>query len=75
MNWIGFWLSPRDVDLADPPSGTPFDSAYVVSCADWPQAEELGARQVADSGYSSYALWVLPGQEQDELEEAGLLVP
>lgn len=75
MNWIGFWLSPRNVDLADPPSGTPFDSAYVVSCADWPQAEELGARQVADSGYSSYALWVLPGQEQDELEEAGLLVP
>lgn len=75
LNWLGFWLSPRDVDLADPPSGKPFDSAYVVSCADWPQAEENGARKVADSDYSAYALWVLPGQEQDALEEEGLLAP
>lgn len=73
MNWLGFWLSPRDVDLADPPRGTPFDSVYVVSCADWPRAQELGARQVAQSEYYSYALWVLPGREQDALEEAGLL--
>ncbi|WP_341856571.1 hypothetical protein [Brachybacterium sp. GPGPB12] len=58
MNWLGFWLSPRDVDLADPPQGTPFDSEYVVSCADWPEAAELGALRVSDSGYYGYALWV-----------------
>ena len=73
MNWLGFWLSPRDVDLADPPQGTPFDSALVVSCADWPQAEENGALRVHDSEYYGYALWVLPGDEQIALGEAGLL--
>lgn len=73
MNWLGFWLSPRDVDLADPPQGTPFDSEYVVSCEDWPEAAELGALRVSDSGYYGYALWVLPGEEQAALEEAGLL--
>ena len=60
-NWLGFWMSPRQVDLADPPRGTPFDSPYVVSCEDWPRAEEYGARQVADSEFYSYTIWVLPG--------------
>src|SRR5699024_1275957 len=73
MNWIGFWLSPRDVDLADPPQGVPFDSEYVISCADWPQAEELGALRVSDSEYYGYALWVLPGEDQAALEEVGML--
>lgn len=74
MNWLGFWMSPRDIDLADPPRGVDFDSEFVVSCGDWPAAPENGARQVADSGFYSYALWVLPGDLQDELDEAGLLV-
>lgn len=74
MNWIGFWMSPRDIDLADPPAGIGFDSDFVVSCGDWPEAPGNGARQVADSGFYSYALWVLPGEAQDELDEAGLLV-
>lgn len=73
MNWIGYWMSPRDLDLADPPAGVEFDSEYVVSCGDWPLAEEHGARKVQDSGYYSYALWVLPGTDQDQLDEAGLL--
>ncbi|MGP9538466.1 hypothetical protein ACT3SP_10660 [Brachybacterium sp. AOP43-C2-M15] len=75
VNWLGYWLSPRDVDLADPPGGVPFDSDYVVSCGDWDRAEEYGARRVEDSGFYTYTLWVLPGEDQDELEEAGLLAP
>lgn len=74
LNWLGYWMSPRDVDLTDPPSGTEFDSEYVVSCGDWPEAQEHGARKIEDSGFYSYALWVLPGESQDELDEAGLLV-
>jgi len=74
MNWIGYWMSPRDLDLADPPAGVEFDSEYVVSCGDWPRAEEYGARKVTDSGFYSYALWVMPGPAQDELDDAGLLV-
>lgn len=73
MNWLGYWMSPRDIDLADPPAGVDFDSDFVVSCGDWPLTEENGARKVADSGFYSYALWVLPGDAQDELDEAGLL--
>lgn len=73
VNWLGYWMSPREVSLADPPAGVDFDSEYVVTCGDWAAAEEHGARRVADSGFYTYWLWVLPGPAQDELDEAGLL--
>ena len=74
LNWLGYWMSPRDVDIADPAAGVDFDSEYVVSCGNWEHAPEYGARKVRDSGYYTYALWVLPGEDQDQLDQAGLLV-
>lgn len=73
VNWLPFWLSPRVVEIVDRRAGEQFDSELVVSCADWPQAEEFGARAyVADADYG-YRLWVLPGELQDQLAADGLL--
>ena len=72
INWFPFWLSPRVVELVDP-NKDEFDSDLVISCSDWPEAAELGARlYVGDADYG-YRLWVLPGELQNELDAAGLL--
>ncbi|WP_146007678.1 MULTISPECIES: hypothetical protein [unclassified Brachybacterium] len=73
-NWSGFWLSPREVETIDPRRGESYDSDIVIACGDWPRGQEMGAEAIAGSGYYTYKVWVLPGELQDELEEAGLLV-
>lgn len=75
INWVPFWLSPREVELVDLTAGEQFDSELVVSCDDWPRAEEFGALAY-DQGATDYGyrLWVLPGELQDELDAQGVLV-
>ena len=74
LNWSGYWLSPRDVETIDPRRGESYDSEIVIACGDWPRGQELGAVPISGSGYYTYKVWVLPGDLQDELDEAGLLV-
>lgn len=70
LNWIGYWFSPREV-VAVPDQL--FVAELVVSCRTWLDAEALDAAPIADSQYLSYQVWVLPGELQQELREAGLL--
>ncbi|MGO1848389.1 MULTISPECIES: hypothetical protein [unclassified Microbacterium] len=73
INWLPFWLSPRVVEIVDRRVGERFESDLVVSCEDWPEADAFGARAYdADPDYN-YSLWVLPGELQTELDDAGLL--
>jgi len=49
-------------------------SDLVIARQDWVHADELGAVKIADdTGQFSNALWVLPGELQDELRAAGSL--
>lgn len=73
-NWSGYWLSPREVEIVDPRQDENYDSDIVIACGDWPRGQELGAEAIAGSGYYTYKVWVLPGELQNELDEAGLLV-
>ncbi|MGO3884899.1 MAG: hypothetical protein ACTJHU_01255, partial [Mycetocola sp.] len=73
QNYMVFWLSPRTLDLVYPSTDS-FESDVVFACDDWPLADELGARAVDGSeGQYFSRLWILPGERQDELAEAGLL--
>lgn len=74
LNWSGYWLSPRSVDFVDRPDGEDFDSEVVISCSDWPEAEEFGAERVEGETSYTYGVWVLPGEIQDELARSGDLV-
>ena len=74
LNWSGYWLAPRDVETIDPRRGESYDSEVVIACSDWPRGQDLGAVPISGSGYYTYKVWVLPGELQDELDEAGLLV-
>ena len=72
-NAYQFWLAPREVPVFDSESAQP-RTDLVISRKEWKDAPELGARLVAeDTGMFDNALWVLPGQLQDELEAEGLL--
>jgi hypothetical protein len=73
LNWVPYWLSPRQVDYADPDAGVPFDTDLVVSCANWPDAATYGAKRVKGDTDYSYGVWVLPGELQDELAAKGML--
>lgn len=73
-NWSGYWLSPREVEIVDPRQDENYDSDIVIACGDWPRGQELGAEAIAGSGYYTYKVWVLPGELQNELDDAGLLV-
>jgi len=72
-NAYQFWLSPRAVPVFTSAEGDP-SSDFVISRKDWPRAAELGARLVAeDTGMFNNALWVMPGDLQDEMAAAGEL--
>ena len=73
-NWSGYWLSPREVEIVDPRQDENYDSDIVIACGDWPRGQALGAEAIAGSGYYTYKVWVLPGELQNELDDAGLLV-
>lgn len=68
-------LAPTSVTLFDSESANP-PADLVIARKDWARAGELGARKIADdTGMFSNALWVLPGELQNELDAAGELVP
>ncbi|WP_203137766.1 hypothetical protein [Microbacterium sp. JZ31] len=73
INWLPYWLSPHQVQLVDRDAGQSFTSDLVVSCGDWPLAQELGALAFGEGDDYTYRLWVLPGELQDELDERGML--
>ncbi|MFP5359723.1 MAG: hypothetical protein ACLGHM_04415, partial [Actinomycetes bacterium] len=72
VNWLGYWLAPRDVDPVRP-SEADFDADVIVACPTWERAGELGARVVPDSNNYGYEIWVPAGELQDRLVDAGLL--
>ncbi|GGL28982.1 hypothetical protein H9L10_02645 [Phycicoccus endophyticus] len=72
VNWLGYWMSPRDVDLVDP-TKEDFDADLIVACVDWDRAQSLGAQPLADSENYGFQVWVPAGSLQDELEQAGEL--
>ncbi|ROR72121.1 hypothetical protein [Bogoriella caseilytica] len=73
INWFPYWLSPRVVRLVDTREGEAFGSDLVISCREWPLAEDFDARAYSGRPSHGYRLWVLPGEVQDELEVAGAL--
>ncbi|WP_251453258.1 hypothetical protein [Microbacterium sp. Marseille-Q6648] len=74
VNWLPYWLAPREVTLVSIERGESFDSELVVACGWWPEAEEFGALPYdADTDYG-YRLWVLEGDLQDELASQGRLL-
>lgn len=74
VNWSSFWLSPRDVEVVDRDQDETLDSPLVVSCEDWDMADDYGAEAIANSGYITYVVWVMPGPVQDDMRNEGLLV-
>lgn len=72
VNWLGYWLAPRDVDPVRP-SEADFDADVIVACPTWERAGELGALVVPDSNNYGYEIWVPAGELQDRLVDAGLL--
>lgn len=73
INWLPYWLTPRTVDMIDVAHGQEFTSDVVVSCGNWPRAEEFGALRLEGADDYTYRIWILPGERQDRLEDEGLL--
>lgn len=80
LNWSGYWMSPRDVEVVVRDVDAPIEAQaddyradVVIACADWEEAGDFGALPVLDSEYTTYRLWVLPGDLQDELGDSNLL--
>jgi hypothetical protein len=72
-NAYQFWLSPRALPVFTSSEESP-TTDLVISRKEWPAGEALGARIVAeDTGMFNNALWVLPGELQDEMAAAGEL--
>ncbi|MCL3862712.1 hypothetical protein [Actinotalea sp. K2] len=70
-NAYQFWLAPRTVEVFDSDASDP-PTELVIARKEWPRAEALGARKVADdTGLFDNALWVLPGDLLDELAASG----
>ncbi|GAB3604074.1 hypothetical protein GCM10027411_21590 [Microbacterium aureliae] len=74
VNWVPYWLSPREVELVSLKRGETFDSELVVACGWWPEAADFGALPVDAGDDYGYRLWVLPGGVQQELADEGLLL-
>lgn len=74
LNNLGYWLHPNDFELMRP-SQDPVTADLVISCLQWPLAEELGALAVVDGSEGESQLWVLPGELQRQLVELGLAEP
>ncbi|MDN4490828.1 hypothetical protein QQX13_08280 [Demequina sp. SYSU T00068] len=70
-NWVGYWLSPRQVDLVGDEEA--FAADVVIACDDWDLAADLGALNVPDSSNYGYSVWVPAGGLQDNLVDAGVL--
>ena len=73
LNWIGFWFSPRDVEVFHAGSQTP-ESDVIVACNGWADATAVGALPVENASDYGYSLYVARGELQDELRDEGLLV-
>lgn len=69
LNWIGYWFSPRSVDVVDGDAS----GDIVITCDTWPAAAENGARPLKDAQNFGHRVWVLPGEVQDRLAEADRL--
>ncbi|MCV2394182.1 hypothetical protein OEB99_07675 [Actinotalea sp. M2MS4P-6] len=70
-NRVTFWLSPRTVvrfDSAEEPPPTD----VVVARWEWPEGERLGAVRMGSLLFPDNAVWVLPGQRQDDLIADGM---
>ncbi|WP_159797893.1 hypothetical protein [Puerhibacterium puerhi] len=72
LNWIGFWFSPRDVDVFHADAERP-ESDVVVACEGWADADALGAEPVKGTGDYGYQLYVVRGELQDQLRADGLV--
>ena len=71
VNWVGYWLAPREVDLVG--ADQSFAADVVIACDGWDLAGELGALNVADSSNYGYSVWIPSGALQDTLVDSGLL--
>lgn len=69
LNWIAYWFAPRTVDVVN---GDP-DAPLVVTCDEWPEATQNGARPLKDAINYGHRLWIMPGALQDRLAGAGRL--
>jgi hypothetical protein len=68
-------LAPRSVPIVDTSEELP-TTDLIISQRDWVLADELGARAIdMDQGVFDSVLWVMPGELQDSLDDAGLLLP
>lgn len=70
-----YWLDDLQMHVFRSTRGEEPTSEMVIGPVDWPLARELDARIVVIDGRNAQAVWVLPGERQDELAEAGWLLP
>lgn len=71
QNYVAYWILPTTMDTVFDPGD--YDAAIVLSCGDWPQAEELGAVPTTGEISNGYKVWIMPGDLQEEMGADGLL--
>ena len=71
QHYVAYWILPSTMDTVFDPAD--YDADIVLSCGDWPQAEELGALATDGEVSDGYRVWIMPGTLQDEMIADGLL--
>ena len=75
LNGYQFWLDLTDFEMFDSESGEdPPDVDLVIASETWNEAERLEARLIAIEPRLDQGLWVLPGETQNDMAEAGYLL-
>jgi hypothetical protein len=75
LNGYQFWLDLTDFELFNSELGeTPPDVDLVIASETWDEAERWEARLLAIEPVLDQGLWVLPGEAQDDMAEAGYLL-
>ena len=74
-NGYQFWLPQTRVEFFDSSEGDRPRTDLVIARRDWPLATELDAEMIAAEERLDEALWVMPGELQDQLRATGRLAP
>ncbi len=71
-NRLTFWMAPRDYIYMDPRNDLS-DVQMFLGTPDSETARAYGAREYLPASGGNLAVWIMPGDLQDELAEQGLL--
>lgn len=71
LNWVGYWLGPRQVDVVSNLNG--FHDDLVLACIRWSVADDFRAVPVDGTQFYGYQLYVMPGATQDAMRRDGMI--